>query len=347
MYSELDGGRQTARVEHWSPSTTTGVQNMKRRSLLITTAITLATLALPSFSQAAWPERPVRILVSFPPGGSSDLVARMLGEKLSASLGQQFVVENKPGAAGTVAASALKNAEPDGYTFMLSNLTPFNVAPIRFPDTPYDPIADFDHITYIGTVHLGLFAAPSMEVSGLAEMIEAAKANPGKYEYGSSGVGSWGHIIAEQFQSLTGAELFHIPYKGSGPMRLDFRGGVVPSIFDAVPQNLPAVSDGSAIPLAVSATKRLSSLPDTPTFTELGYDIVAENWLGFSAPAGVPDDIQVKLDAALTDAMELPDVQKQFDTWGLIREAKTREEFATFVSDSLNQWTPLVKSAMK
>lgn len=320
---------------------------MKRRHLLGATAATLAMLSMPAIADTAWPERPVRILVSFPPGGSSDLVARMLGEKLSVSLGQQFVVENKPGAAGTVAASALKDAEPDGYTFMLSNLTPFNVAPIRFPDTPYDPIADFDHITYIGTVHLGLFASPAMGVSDLGALIEAATAEPGKYEYGSSGVGSWGHIIAEQFQNETGAELFHIPYKGSGPMRLDFRGGVVPSIFDAVPQNLPAVEEGTAIPLAVTATSRLSSLPDVPTFTELGYNIVAENWLGFSAPAGVPDEIKTKLDAALSEAMNSPDVQAQFDTWGLVREPKTSAEFEVFVSDLLAQWAPLVTSAME
>ncbi|MEM5544975.1 tripartite tricarboxylate transporter substrate binding protein [Sulfitobacter sp. AS92] len=320
---------------------------MKRRHLLGATFSTLAILSMPVFAETKWPERPVKILVSFPPGGSSDLVARMLGEKLSATLGQQFVVENKPGAAGTVAASALKAADPDGYTFMLSNLTPFNVAPVRFPDTPYDPITDFDHITYIGTVHLGLFAASSMGVSDLEALIAAAQADPGKYEYGSSGVGSWGHIIAEQFQNVTEAELFHIPYKGSGPMRLDFRGGVVPSIFDAVPQNLPAVQDGTAIPLAVTATERLSSLPEVPTFTELGYDIVAENWLGLSAPAGVDGEIKAKLDMALTEAMSLPDVQAQFDTWGLVREPKTSAEFEAFVSDLLAQWTPLVTAAME
>lgn len=320
---------------------------MKRRTLLLSSIATLAALAMPAVAQTSWPERPVRILVSFPPGGSSDLVARLLAEKLSVSLGQQFVVENKPGAAGTVAASALQESAPDGYTFMLSNLTPFNVAPVRFPDTPYDPVTDFDHITYIGTVHLGLFASPSMGVTDLNGLIEAAKAEPGVHEYGSSGVGSWGHIIAEQFQNVTDAELFHIPYKGSGPMRLDFRGGVIPSIFDAVPQNLPAVEEGTAIPLAVSATERLSSLPDVPTFTELGYDIVAENWLGFSSSAGVDEDIKIKLDGALTDAMNLPDVQAQFDTWGLVREPKSSEAFSSYVADQLVRWTPMVEAAME
>lgn len=320
---------------------------MQLRTRLIATLMLLLTVAMPTLAQSTWPERPVRILVSFPPGGSSDLVARLLSEKLSASLGQQFVVENRPGAAGTVAASALKEAAADGYTFMLSNLTPFNVAPIRFPDTPYDPIADFDHISYIGTVHLGLFVAPSMEISDLGALIEAAKADPGAYEYGSSGVGSWGHIIAERFQDVTGAELFHIPYKGSGPMRLDFQGGVVPAIFDAVPQNLPAVAEGTAIPLAVSATERLASLPDVPTFTELGYDIVAENWLGFSAPAGVADEIKAQLDSALSEAMALPEVQAQFDTWGLIREPMSSEDFSAYVAAGLEKWTPMVAAAME
>jgi tripartite-type tricarboxylate transporter receptor subunit TctC len=320
---------------------------MKRRTLLAVTAATIAAFATPTIAQTSWPERPVRILVSFPPGGSSDLVARLLSEKLSASLGQQFVVENKPGAAGTVAATALQQAAPDGHTFMLSNLTPFNVAPIRFPDTPYDPIADFDHITYIGTVNLALFVSPKLEITTLEAMIDAAQAEPEKYEYGSSGVGSWGHVIAEHFQKVTDTELFHVPYKGSGPMRLDFRSGVVPAIFDAVPQNLPSVQEGTAVALAVSSTERLSSLPDVPTFSELGYDVVAENWLGVSAPAGVPDEIKAKLDAALVDAMTSEDVLAQFDTWGLVRSPKTSAEFSDYVAGQLEQWTPLVQTALE
>ncbi len=318
---------------------------MYRRTLLASAALALTALALPASAETPWPERPVRILVSFPPGGSSDLVARLLSEKLSASLGQQFVVENKPGAAGTVAASALQQAAPDGHTLMLSNLTPFNVAPIRFPDTPYDPIADFDHITYVGTVHLGLFATPSLGAEDLTGFLEMARAEPGKFEYGSSGVGSWGHIIAEQFQDETGVELFHIPYKGSGPMRLDFMGGGVPTIFDAVPQNLPAVEEGTAIPLAVSAPERIATLPDVPTFREAGFDILAENWLGVSAPAGVPDAVKDKLDAALSEAMADPEVMAQFDSWGLIRAPKSSAEFSDYVEAQLAQWTPLVQAA--
>ena len=321
-----------------------------RRTFLTASLLALAAGLAPATdarAQGAWPEKPVSIIVSFPPGGASDLVARLLADKLSESLGQQFVVENKPGAAGTVAATALQEAAPDGHTFMLSNLTPFNVAPIRFPDTPYDPIEDFEHVTYIGTVHLALFAAPSLEIDTLEGFIEAATAAPGEYEYGSSGVGSWGHVIAEHFQATTGAELFHVPYKGSGPMRLDFRAGVVPAIFDAVPQNLPAVEEGTAVPLAVSATARIDSLPDTPTFTELGHDVVAENWLGVSAPAGLPDGIAERLDAALQEAMASPDVQAQFETWGLVRAPKTRAEFSDYVAAQFETWKPLVAAAVE
>jgi tripartite-type tricarboxylate transporter receptor subunit TctC len=316
-----------------------------RRTFLTVSLMALAATAAP-VSANAWPERPVSVIVSFPPGGSSDLVARLLSERLSASLGQQFVVENMPGAAGTLAAGALAEAEPDGYTFMLSNLTPFNVAPIRFPDTPYDPIADFDHITYVGTVHMGLFVAPAVGAESLQDFVAAAQAAPGEYDYGSSGVGSWGHIVAETFADLSGTELFHIPYSGSGPMRLDFRAGVVPAIFDAVPQNLPSVAEGTAIPLAVTAPVRISSLPDVPTFTELGYDLVAENWLGVSGPAGVPEEIRSALDAALQEAMADPEVTAQFEAWGLVREAKTSAEFSDYVAAQFEQWRTMVPAAI-
>lgn len=324
---------------------------MLKLSRLLTAPLALA-LALcaafaPGGAQAEWPEKPVRILVSFPPGGSSDLVARLLAEKLTADLGQNFVVENKPGAAGTVAATALKDAAPDGYTFMLSNLTPFGVAPTLFPDTPYDPLTDFTHVAYIGAVHLGLFARPDLGYGDLAAFVEKAVAEPGAVDYASSGVGSWGHIVAEKFNRDIGAEFVHIPYKGSGPMRLDFSAGVVPVIFDAVPQNVAAVEDGAAVVLAVSAPERLANLPDAPTFRELGYDIVAENWLGLSAPAGLAPEIAARLDAALTAALALPDVEAQFATWGLVREPMTGAEFAQYVADQKARWTPLVEAIEK
>ncbi len=279
-------------------------------------------------------------------GGGSDLVARLLATKLSDKFGQQFIVENKPGAAGTVATTALKQAPGDGYTFMLSNLTPFNIAPVRFPDTAYDPLKDFSHVSYIGTVNLGLFVSPDLGVTSLDAFVEKAKAEPGTIDFGTSGVGSWGHVVSALFGNETGTDIVHIPYKGSGPMRLDFRSGVVPVIFDAVPQNTPAVKEGSAVALAVSSTARLGNLPDVPTFTELGLDIVANNWLGFTAPAGLDPQVAAALDAALTEAMELPDVKEQFAAWGLSRTRKSSEEFSAYVASEYEKWKPLVKTAL-
>ena len=315
-----------------------------RRTFLICSAAALAAAALPAVAQG-WPERPVRILVSFPPGGSSDLVARLLADQLGERLGQPFIVENRPGAGGTVAALALKEAAADGHTLMLSNLTPFSVAPTLFPDAGYDPIADFTHVSYIGGVHLALFAGAELGVDTLDDLIARAMAAPGTLDYGTSGVGSWGHIVSARFGALSETEMEHIPYQGSGPMQLDLRAGVIGLSFDAVPQNLPLVTEGVAIPLAVSAPERLETLPDVPTFREAGLDLIAENWLGFSAPAGLDPAIAAQLDATLTDIMTAPEITAQFDTWGIVRVPMDGAAFSTFVADQYAAWAPMVEAA--
>ena len=312
---------------------------------LAAAVIALGTIGATT-ATAAWPEKPVRILVSFPPGGGSDLVARLLAENLTKELGQQFVVQNKPGAAGTVATTALKKAKADGYTFMLSNLTPFNVAPVRFPNTPYDPIDDFTHVSYIGAVYLGLFVSPKVGVKTLAELIAKAKKEPGKLDYGTSGVGSWGHVVSAQFKALTGVDMVHIPYKGSRPMRLDFRSGVVPITFDALPQNLPAIKEGLAIPLAISSKSRIPTSANIPTFMEQGLLISAENWLGITAPAGLNSTIASKVDAALQKAKATEKVKKQFATWGVSQRPMTSAQFRDFVAAEGKAWRPLVKKAI-
>ena len=317
---------------------------LTRRSLLLA-ASALVAAAMPLAAQADWPEQPVRILVSFPPGGASDLVARLLAERLSDSLGQQFVVENRPGAGGTVAALALRDSASDGHTFMLSNLTPFSIAPTLFPDAGYDPVADFTHVSHIGGVHLALLARAGSGVASLPDLIATAQAEPGSLDYGTSGVGSWGHIVSARFKALAGVEMEHIPYQGSGPMQLDMRAGVISLSFDAVAQNLPLVSEGVVVPLAVSSTTRLASLPDTPTFIEAGLDISAENWLGISAPAGLDPAIAARFDAALAEVLAQPAVQAQLDTWGIIHSPMTGAEFAAFVAAQYAAWAPLVDAA--
>lgn len=309
-------------------------------------AAALATSsAMPALAQEDWPSEPVSIIVSFPPGGASDLVARLLAAELGEALDAQFVVENRPGAGGTVAATALMEAAPDGHTLMLSNLTPFDVAPTLFPDTPYDPIEDFTHVSYIGGVYLGLFAAPSLEVETFEDLMELVRADPGSVDYGTSGVGSWGHIVSETFKSLTGTDMVHIPYQGSGPMRQDLRAEVVDLTFDAVPQNLPLVEEGVAVPLVVMAPERLETLPDTPTMIEAGHDLVAENWLGISAPAGLDPAIAETLDETLADVMAEPEVSAQFDEWGIVRREMTGEEFSAYVADQFDVWAERIAAS--
>jgi tripartite-type tricarboxylate transporter receptor subunit TctC len=315
-----------------------------RRTFLLACSAFVAATTAPLTALADWPEQPVRILVSFPPGGASDLVARLLAERLTDALGQQFVVENRPGAGGTVAALALRDSAADGYTFMLSNLTPFSVAPTLFPDSGYDPVADFTHVSYIGGVHLALLARAGTGIDSLPTLIATAQAEPGALDYGTSGVGSWGHIVSERFKALAAIEMEHIPYQGSGPMQLDMRAGVIGLSFDAVAQNLPLVAEGVVVPLAVSSIERLASLPDTPTFIEAGIDVTAENWLGISAPAGLDPAIAARFDATLAGVLAQPAVQDQLDSWGIIHEPMSGAEFAAFVADQFTAWTPLVEA---
>ena len=320
---------------------------LPRRALI---AAALAALCLgPSSAAAAgadaWPEKPVRIFVSFPPGGSSDLVARLLAERLSERFGQQFVVENRPGAGGTVAAEALKREPADGYAFMLSNLAPFTIAPTQFRDITYDAVADFTHVSYIGAVHMGMFVAPSVGATTFTEFAEMAKAAPGDYDFGSSGVGSWSHVIGQNVATQAGLDLVHIPYQGSNPMRLDFRAGVISIFFDALLQNREMVEDGEAVAIAVSSPERLKGMPDVPTFREQGVDLVAENWLGVTAPGGLDPAIAAKLDAALTEIMATDAIVEQFAVWGLVREPKTGPEFAAFVAEQIDVWRPMVIAA--
>ena len=307
----------------------------------------LACLATPTLAQD-WPTKPVRILVSFPAGGASDLVARLLAQHLTESLGQQIVVENKPGAAGTIAAGDLKSSPADGYTLMLSNLTPFSIAPTLMPEAGYDPVTDFTHVSYLGASHLALFVQPEMGAPDLAAFVAQAQAAPGSLDYGSSGVGSWGHLVAETFKAEAGVEMEHIPYQGSGPMVLDFRADIIAAMFDAVTQNLPLIKEGTAVPLAVSSPERLAVLPDVPTFRELGYDIVAENWLGLSAPAGLAPAIAEKIDAAVIDVLAKPEVTGQFATWGIETAPLDEGGFAAFVASQYEAWkAPAQKVAVK
>ncbi len=305
----------------------------------------MVSASLPANAQTpSWPSKPVRILVTFPPGGTSDIVARLLGQYMSEKLGQQFLVDNRPGAAGTVAAELLRKEPADGHTLILANNAPFTIAPTQFKKIPYDPVKDFTHVAYIGASAPALMVQPKLGVKDLGAFIAMAKADP-KISYGSSGVGSITHILGEGVKRRAGISMVHIPYKGSAPAIQDFKAGVLKTYYDLLAQNMPMINAGEAVALAVAAPQRISQAPNVPTFREQGVDIVLENWLGVSAPAGVPADVVAKIHAAVGEAMALPAVREKLATWGIERRPMTSAEYAAFVAEQIVVWKPLIVDA--
>jgi tripartite-type tricarboxylate transporter receptor subunit TctC len=296
-------------------------------------------------AQPAWPARPVKILISFPPGGSSDIIARALAPHLSEMFGKQFVVDNKPGAGGTVAADALKRENPDGHAFLLSNNAPFTFAPIVFKKVPYDPIKDFTHVAYLGAAYGGVVAHPKAGVKSMAELVAKAKAQPGRMTYGSSGVGSIGHITGSAFCKMAGIAMEHIPYRGAAPLRVDLTAGVVDVAFEGFDSRIPEMQAGTMIGLATTSPKRVAKAPDIPTLRELGYDLVSANWHGLSAPAGLPEPVAQRIHAGLAEICRREAVLKQMDAIGNTYEAMGRLEFAAYVADQLALWRPMITAA--
>lgn len=296
-------------------------------------------------AQPAWPSRPVRILISFPPGGSSDFVARVLAPHLSERFGQQFIVDNRPGAGGTVAGDILRREAPDGYTFLLSNNAPFTIAPTIFRRVPYNVNTDFTHIAYLGATYGGCVAHPSLGVRDLAGLIAKARAEPGQLNFGSSGVGSIGHITGEDFARKANINIVHIPYRGAGPLRIDLLAGVVGFQFEGIVSSLPQIAAGTLHGLAVGSENRLAAAPNVPTFRELGHDIVVKNWHGLSAPANLPAPITERLHAALSEICVRPAVTEQFNTIGNYYDQMSTAQFTRFVADQIDLWRPMIINA--
>ncbi|MFD1343237.1 Bug family tripartite tricarboxylate transporter substrate binding protein [Litorisediminicola beolgyonensis] len=291
----------------------------------------------------AWSDEPVRIVVTFPPGGTSDLVARLLAEQLDTAYGQKAVVDNRPGAAGTVAADYVAQQAPDGTTLILSNNAPFTISPTRFASLPYDPIEGFTHIAYIGASAPGLFVQPSSGITTLEEYVAFVKDTP--MTYGSSGVGSISHILGEAVDAALTVESIHVPYQGSAPAIQDFRAGALDSFYDMVVQNSALIEDGEAVALAIASPERNPQMPDVPTFKEQGYDVVIENWLGLSAPAGIDPDMRAKIHETVLAVFADPEVQTKLTDLGITHVAMSSEEYEAMVADLIGVWAPLIEAA--
>ena len=311
----------------------------------------VALLALaPCWSGVAvaqnYPTKPVRIVVTFPPGGSSDVVARHLGPLLADRLGQTFVVDNKPGGGATIGATEVARAQPDGYTLMLSNTAPISLSPFMLTPQPYDPIKSFTHVAYIGAVPNVLVVHPSVPAKNLAEFIAWAKQQPGAIHYGSGGVGSIGHVVGELLKAETGIKLEHVGYKGSSPMHTDLLGGTILVAIDTLPQNVQFQKSGKLKLIAVTSANRAPMVPELQTFAEAGYPkLTADNFFGISAPAGLPRPIAEKINQATQAALDDAKLQKSFAELGIVTGKMTPEEFTSFVHKQVSAWEPAVKAS--
>jgi tripartite-type tricarboxylate transporter receptor subunit TctC len=310
------------------------------------TATLIGTLLLAAVlpAQAAWPEKPIRIVVTFAAGGASDIVARAISEPLAKALGQTVIVDNKPGAGGTLGGMDVVRAAPDGYTLMLSNSTPTSIGPFTVPKQPYDPVKQFTHVAMLGVAPVLLMANPAKGPASLKDLPKAAAA-PG-YTFGSGGPGSIGHIVGEMTKSAMGLQMTHVPYRGGAPMTTDLIAGQIPVGIDVITAFVPMVKAGQIRALAVTTRTRSPLLPDVPTVVELGLpQLLAENYFGVSGPAGLPKEVVDKLAAAITTVMSDPALVKRFEELGITTVRMGSADFTAFVTKQVNDWQPAIKAA--
>lgn len=317
-----------------------------RRKIIATAvaALTSSLLAAPARAQA-WPTKSIRIVVGFAPGGGTDIVARALAPKMSEILGQSIVIENRAGAAGTIGADVVAKSPADGYTLLMGHSNSNAIAPYVLPKVPFNAGTDFTPITYVGYVPNILVLHPSIPAKTVPELISLAKNNPAQMTYGSSGIGSTQHLAGALFSKIAKVQMNHVPYKGSGQAIVDLMAGQINMNFDTLPPVLPHIRAGKLKPLAISTPKRLSILPDVPTFEEVGikgFDVT--NWYSVMGPKNMPKDVVMKIDAAVRAAMNDPKIKTTLDAQGLQTAGPANpDEFGVFLKAELNKYSKLVK----
>ncbi len=313
---------------------------MKRRRALLLLALA-AALPMAQAQTGKWPEKPVRIVVPFPPGGGTDRIARMLAARLSAEFGQQFIVDNRAGASGMIGTEIVVRAIPDGYTLAVVPSTAVINATLY--KLPYDLTKDIAPIAMIATGPLILTVHPSVKATSLKEFIELARAKPGALNFGSAGAGSNLHLAAELFQQMTKTDMVHVPYKGQAPAITNLLGGQIQLIFGGAPSVLPHIKAGKLRGLAVTTEQRWPAIPDLPAVSELLPGFSAGSWHAMLAPAGTPKEIVSRLNQAIADFLKQPDVQEGLRTEGVEPAHSTPEEFARVIAREIATWSKVVK----
>ena len=302
-------------------------------------------------AQTAWPSKPVKIVVPFAPGGTTDLLARAVAPELSRAFGQQFVVENRAGAGGNVGAEAVSKSAPDGYTILMGTVGTHGINRALYPKLPYDPFKDFAPITLVAAVPnvmvINADKAKALNINNVSDFIKAAKSRPGQFNMASSGNGTSIHLAGELFKSQTGIFMAHIPYRGSGPALLDLMGGSMDVMFDNLPSAMPLIKSGKLKALAVTSGQRSGAMPDLPTIEEAaglkGFE--ASSWFGLLAPAGTPVDIVNRIQQEVAKSLNTPAIKEKMLAQGAIPSGNTPAQFATLIESEHKKWAVVVKAS--
>lgn len=294
----------------------------------------------------AYPTKPVTIIVPFAAGGTTDILARIIGQALTAELGQSVVVDNRAGAGGNIGGQAAAKATPDGHTLFMGTVGTHAINASLYKKMPFDPVKEFAPLTRVANVPNLLVANPAQPYKSVKDLIAYAKANPGKVNFGSSGNGSSIHLSGELFKSLAKVDMVHVPYKGSAPAVTDLLGNQIGIMFDNMPSAIQHVRSGSLVPLAVTTAKRSPELPNVPTIAEAGVPgYEATSWFGMFAPAGTPAPVLAKLNAAIVKVLAQPDVKKKINEQGAEVYSETPEQFAAFIQAESVKWGKVVKES--
>ena len=309
-------------------------------------AIAIALFALGANAQAPYPNKPVRLVVPFPAGGTTDILARAVAQKLTETMGQTVVIDNRPGAAGNIGAELVAKSPPDGYTLLMGTVGTHAINASLYAKMPYDHVRDFAPVILVAGVPNVLVIHPSVPVNSVQELIAYGKANPGKLNFASSGSGTSIHLAGELFKTMSGVQMTHVPYKGSAQALADLIGGQVQLMFDNLPSALPHIKSGKLKALAVTSLQRSTALPDLPTIAESGLPgFDANSWFGILAPAGTPKDIIDRWNSEVAKWLASPEAREKLASQGAILAGRSPEDFAQHIATETAKWQKVVKES--